>query len=223
MAAFSQTIQRVWTGFLDTVTPPHCLACHIEVTTPSSLCFACWQKLKLIDEPVCNAMGTPFAYDQGAGALSAAALANPPAWDRARAAVAFDDASRPIVHALKYRDTQEAGLLMARMMASAGRRLLEDADIIVPVPLHRLRLWRRRFNQSAFLAQNIAKASGRSCRTDLLLRVKRTRSQVGLRENERRKNVSRAFAVPGEMAGKKVVLVDDVMTTGATASACATA
>jgi ComF family protein len=223
MAALSQTLQRVWTGFLDTVTPPHCLACQVEVTAPSALCFACWQKLKLIDEPVCNAMGTPFAYDQGAGAQSAAALANPPAWDRARAAVAFDDASRPIVHALKYRDTQEAGLLMARMMASAGRRLLEDADIIVPVPLHRLRLWRRRFNQSAFLAQNIARASKRSCRTDLLLRVKPTRSQVGLRENERRKNVSRAFAVPGEVAGKKVVLVDDVMTTGATASACATA
>jgi ComF family protein len=223
MAAFSQTLQRLWTGFLDTVTPPHCLACHGETTTPSSLCIECWQQLKPIDEPVCNALGTPFAYDQGAGALSAAALANPPAWDRARAAVAFDDASRPIVHALKYRDTQEAGLLMARMMASAGRRLLNDADVIVPVPLHRLRLWRRRFNQSAFLAHNIAKASAIPCRTDLLLRVKRTRSQVGLHETERRKNVARAFAVPGDVAGKNILLVDDVMTTGATASACATA
>ncbi len=79
MAAISQTLQRLWTGFLDTVTPPHCLACHAEITTPSSLCITCWQKLKLIEEPVCNALGTPFAYDQGVGALSAAALANPPA------------------------------------------------------------------------------------------------------------------------------------------------
>ncbi len=112
---------------------------------------------------------------------------------------------------------------MARMMASAGRKLLQDADVIVPVPLHRFRLWRRRFNQSAYLAHNIATASGLPCRTDFLLRVKRTRSQVGLHETERRKNVARAFAVPGDVDGKKILLVDDVMTTGATASACATA
>lgn len=221
MAAITQTLSRIWTGVLDTVTPPRCLSCHGDITAPTSLCIACWQKLKLIEEPVCNALGTPFAYDQGEGALSAPALANPPLWDRARTAVAYDEASRPLVHALKYRDTQEAGLLMARMMARAGRRLLDDADLIVPVPLHRLRLWRRRFNQSAFLARNIAKSCGVPCHTGLLLRVKRTRSQVGLHHNERRKNVARAFAVRGDVAGKRIVLVDDVMTTGATATACA--
>ena len=113
---------------------------------PQCLCLGCWSALQHLDEPVCDALGTPFAYDQGEGALSAAALADPPLWDRARAAVIFDDTSARLVHGLKYRDRQEAGLLMARMMARAGRKLRE-ADLILPVPLHRFRLWQRRFDQ----------------------------------------------------------------------------
>jgi ComF family protein len=222
----TQTMNRLWRTVVDTVTPPRCLACHAEITGAASLCIACWQQLKLIEEPVCNVLGTPFAYEQGVGAVSAAALANPPPWDRMRAAAVYDEAARPLVHALKYRDTPEAGLMMARLMARAGRRLLEDADVIVPVPLHRWRLWRRRFNQSAFLAQKIAQASGKTYRPDVLTRVKATRSQVGLHEDERRRNVSRAFAVSAtgsaQIAGKNLVLVDDVLTTGATAGYCAT-
>src|SRR5260221_3888873 len=113
-------------------------------------------------------MGTPFAYDQGEGAVSAVGLANPPPWNRARAAVAYDDASRGIVHALKFHDTEEAGLLMARMMARAGRKLLAEAEIIVPVPLHRVRLWRRRFNQASYLGLRLSEQSGKPCLTDLL-------------------------------------------------------
>ena len=169
-------------------------------------------------------MGTPFAYDQGEGVVSAAGLANPPAWDRARAAVAFDEASRMLVHGLKYHDTQEAGLLMARLMARAGRVLLAEADFIVPVPLHRLRLWQRRFNQSAFLAQEIARLSSTPWRADVLYRRRRTKSQVGLDHAARRKNVKDAFVVApkqvARVAGKTVLLVDDVRTTGATVEAC---
>ena len=225
--AFSHLSKRAWRGFVDLVTPSLCLSCAAPVGEPSSLCVACWGRLKLIEEPVCNALGTPFAYDQGEGALSAAALSDPPAWDRSRAAVLFEDEAAKLVHALKYRDRPEAGLLMARMMARAGRRLTAQADIIVPVPLHWLRLWRRRFNQSAFLAQHIAALSGTPWRHDVLLRARSTRAQVGLDQEARRKNVRNAFAVRPELraqvAGRSVLLVDDVRTTGATAEASALA
>jgi ComF family protein len=210
---------------VNVITPPKCLVCRCAVTLGATLCVACWQKLQLIDEPVCDVLGTPFEYDQGEGAVSAAAVADPPPWDRARAAAAFNDTSKHLIHLLKYQDTQEAGIAMARMMTGAGRRLLADSDVLVPVPLHRFRLWQRRFNQSAYLADHIAKATGKPCVTDVLLRDRRTRQQVGLTAKERRSNVRKAFSVPPErqfvIDGKNVVLVDDVRTTGATVSACA--
>ena len=216
---------QAWRGFVDLVTPSRCLHCGRETAEPASLCLDCWRELQFIDDPVCDMLGTPFAYDQGPGMLSAAALADPPDWDRARAAVLFDAVPRHIVHALKYQDRQEAGQFMARMMLRAGRKLIADADVIVPVPLYRWRLWQRRFNQSAYLAQAIAKASGKAWASDVLVRSRKTRAQVGLDRAARRKNVKGAFAVPpqklGEIAGKSVLVVDDVRTTGATAEACA--
>ena len=225
--ALSHLPARLWRGFVDLVTPSLCLSCTAPVGEPSSLCIACWGRLKLVEEPVCDALGIPFAYDQGEGALSAAALSDPPAWDRSRAAVLFEDEAAKLVHALKYRDRPEAGLLMARMMARAGRRLIAQSDGMLPVPLHRFRLWRRRFNQSAFLTQRIAALSGTPWRHDVLIRARSTRAQVGLDEAARRKNVRNAFVVRPDLlaavAGKSVLLVDDVRTTGATAEACALA
>lgn len=225
--AFSQVPARLWRGFLDLVTPSLCLACAAPVGEPASLCVGCWCRLTLLEEPVCDALGTPFAYDQGEGALSAAALSDPPAWDRSRAAVLFEDEAAKLVHALKYRDRPEAGLLMARMMARAGRRLLAEADVILPVPLHRFRLWRRRFNQSALLAGRISALTAVPWRHDVLVRGRHTRAQVGLDQAARRRNVRNAFAVRPDrqmaVAGRSVLLVDDVRTTGATAEACALA
>lgn len=223
--SLSQLPARAWRGFVDLVTPSQCLGCGLPVGEPASLCIACWIKLQHLDEPVCDMLGTPFAYDQGPGTLSVAALANPPEWDRSRAAVLFDDASRGLVHGLKYEDRQEAGVLMARMMARAGRALIAEADMLLPVPLYRWRLWQRRFNQSAFLAHEIARISAKPWRADVLLRAKRTKSQVGLDHAARRKNVKGAFiVVPGAVAavaGRNLLLIDDVRTTGATAEACA--
>jgi ComF family protein len=218
-------VQQSWRALIDFVVPPKCLVRRDAIVDPASLCLSCWTKLKHIDAPVCNVLGTPFAYDQGKDAVSAAALAAPPDWDRARAAVAYDEASRGLVHALKYRDTMEAGLLMARMMGRAGHELLEQADIIIPVPLHRWRLWNRRFNQAAFLAKQLARRDSKPLLTDVLVRTKASRSQVGLKHEERRRNVAKVFAVVPEavshIAGRKVLLVDDVLTTGATAASCA--
>lgn len=225
--SLGQIPARAWRGFVDLVTPSQCLGCGVPVGEPASLCIACWVKLQHVDEPVCDMLGTPFAYDQGPGSLSVAALANPPEWDRSRAAVLFDDVSRGLVHGLKYEDRQEAGVLMARMMARAGRALIAEADVLLPVPLYRWRLWQRRFNQSAFLAHEIARISDKPWRSDVLFRAKRTKSQVGLDHAARRKNVKGAFTVaPGAVAaiaGRKLLLIDDVRTTGATAEACALA
>ena len=216
--------RRLGRRVIDFLAPPKCLVCHDAVLEPASLCLSCWAHLRFIDAPVCNVLGIPFAYDQGEGAISPAALADPPPWDRARAAVAYDEASRGIVQSLKYRDTLEAGLLMARLMARAGRQVIQEADIIIPVPLHRFRLWNRRFNQAAFLSQQLSRQFAKPYLTDVLLRTKTSRSQVGLSFDERRKNVAKVFhATPkgaSRLAGRRILLVDDVLTTGATAGSC---
>jgi ComF family protein len=217
----------VWLDVVDWVTPPLCLHCQTAITRGAALCAICWQKLTFLDEPVCDALGIPFAFDEGEGALSPAAIADPPHWDKGRAAVAFDDRSKHLVHLLKYRDVQEAGLAMARMMVGAGRGLLAESEVIIPVPLHRLRLWRRRFNQAAFLALQIAGQTKLPCLTDVLLRQRPTTPQVGLDAVQRRRNVRTAFAVSPDhkesIEGKTVLLIDDVRTTGATCNACAAA
>ncbi len=222
---FKRSATEAWRGLVDVVTPPLCLSCQTPVGTGAALCLSCWSRLTFIDDPVCAVLGTPFAYDEGEGAVSPAAMAEPPQWDSARAAVAFDEASSHLVHLFKYQDNAEAGLAMARMMAGAGRRFLMEADVIVPVPLHRKRLWQRRFNQAAFLAQRLADRCGKPWAHDVLLRVEATASQVGLDAVARRKNVRGAFAVAIEKLPavdcKTVLLVDDVRTTGATANACA--
>ena len=216
---------KLWRGLLQGLTPAHCLVCATSVQEAASVCVECWQKLAILEAPVCDVMGTPFAYDQGEGAVSAEAVAMAPPWKRARAAVLFDDTSKEIVHRLKYSDRNEAGLFMARMMARAGRHLIAEADIIIPVPLHWTRQWKRRFNQAAFLTQHIAKGSGKAFEPLVLKRIRATPPQVGLDHEARRKNMRKAFVVKtsSKIKGRRVLLVDDVRTTGATISSCVAA
>jgi len=215
--------KTIWQSMLQALLPARCLACGEAVQESSTVCVSCWQKLKLLDEPVCDVMGTAFAYDQGEGALSAQALSHPPAWDKSRAAMIFDENSKGFVHAFKYGDKGEAGLFMTRMMARAGAKLIAEADVIVPVPLHWTRLWQRRFNQAAFLAQKIAESSGKAYEPQLLKRLRATKQQVGLKADERQKNMAKAFGVfdpSAKLTNRKVLLVDDVRTTGATITEC---
>ena len=136
---------------LDLALPPLCAACR-ELVEGRGLCPACWSKLSFITRPYCERLGTPFVYDPGPGILSMEAIADPPACNRARAAVRFDEISRALVHALKYGDRLDLAPVMGRWISRAGRELLDEADALVPVPLHWRRLWARRFNQSAMLA-----------------------------------------------------------------------
>ena len=218
-----------WRGLFgaarDLALPPLCPSCRELVGDPA-LCAECWSKLSFIAPPFCARLGTPFAYDGGEGLLSMEAIANPPAYRRGRAAVRYDDIARTLVHALKYGDRLDLAPLMGRWMANAGRELFADADALVPVPLHWRRLWARRFNQSAALAATIAAESGVDVAHLALKRVKATPQQVGLSKAERAENVQGAFRVPpdsAEVKGRRLIVIDDVLTSGATADACARA
>ena len=211
---------------LDLALPSLCPACRDPVDG-AGLCPHCWTKLSFIARPYCERLGIPFVYDPGPGILSMEAIATPPAYDRARAAVRYDDVARAMVHALKYSDRLDLAPVMGRWTAQAGAEVLSGADAIVPVPLHWRRLWMRRFNQSAVLATHVSRASGVPVRAALLRRRRPTAHQVGLTRAERTANVQGAFAVPDAgkamLAGLKVVLIDDVLTSGATVEACARA
>jgi len=209
---------------LDLALPPLCAACR-EPVEGKGLCPACWSKLSFITRPYCERLGIPFVYDPGPGILSMEAIADPPAYYRARAAVRFDEISRALVHALKYGDRLDLAPMMGRWISHAGRELLAEADALVAVPLHWRRLWARRFNQSAMLAAVIAQESGVPIASGALKRVKATAQQVGLSRSERAANIQGAFRVPEEgkaaVAGRRLVLVDDVLTSGATVEGCA--
>lgn len=219
-AAFPRRLAR---RLVDLALPPACVVCHAPVADFGALCAGCWSSLRFIERPFCERLGTPFAFDIGPGALSAEAIADPPPYDRARAAVIYNDGAKRLVHALKYRDRLEMAETMARMMTRAGRDLLADADLLVPVPLHRVRLWSRRFNQSALLAARIGGAARVAVDPFALVRTRATARQVGLDAAARAKNVAGAFRVPdaalAAVAGRRIVLVDDVLTSGATVAA----
>jgi ComF family protein len=211
---------------LDIALPTLCVSCR-EPVSGEGVCAACWSKLSFIAQPYCPRLGIPFVYDPGPELLSMEAIANPPAYARARAAVRYDDVARTLVHALKYQDRTDLAPAMGRWMARAGRELLAEADALVPVPLHWRRSWGRRYNQSGALARAIERQSGVKLVSEALRRVRPTQQQIGLSRSQRATNVQGAFKVAAqrqsEIAGRRVILIDDVLTSGATADACARA
>lgn len=213
---------------LDAIYPPTCLACRTATAQTGALCPVCWRQMRFIERPFCERLGTPFEQDLGSGLLSPQAIADPPVFTRARAVARFEDGPvRQLVHTLKYSDRGELARPMGRWMARAGADILAGADALAPVPLHAWRLWTRRFNQAAALAHAIARESGARYEPFLLARVKATQSQVGLSRAQRAENVQGAFRVPAaaqsRVKGRRIVLVDDVLTSGATANAAARA
>lgn len=186
-----------------------------------------WSRIAFLEDPVCDGCGSPFEFDPGPGVRCAACMARPRAFDRARAACLYDEASRDLILKLKHADRTDLAGLMARWLSRSARPLLEDVDMVVPVPLHRWRLLRRRYNQAAEIARPLAVLSGTPYLPDTLVRRRATATQAGKSGSGRRRNVANAFHVPASrasrVAGLRILLIDDVLTTGATAEGCARA
>jgi ComF family protein len=210
---------------LDLLFPPLCIGCRAPVAE-SGFCAACWSKLTFLDGPACACCGLPFPVALEGENLCAACLAKPPAFDQARAIMAYDDNSRGAILAFKHADRLELVPGFARWLARTGQSLIANSDVIVPVPLHRRRLWQRRYNQAAELGRRLAHDWNLAFDPFVLVRSRATASQGAMASAKaRRRNVLGAFKVPQRtrVAGKRVLLLDDVLTTGATAEACARA
>lgn len=213
-------------GALDLVFPPQALD---GGPAPLSAGFTAeaWSRITFLDDPLCDGCGTPFEYDPGPSVRCPACTARPRTFGRARAACLYDDASRGVILQLKHADRLDLAPLFARWLSRAARDLLAEADAVVPVPLHPLRLLRRRYNQAAEIARPLARQWGLDYLPDALVRRRATETQGGKSGAGRRRNVAGAFAVPPrrvvQIAGRRIVLVDDVLTTGATAEGCARA
>jgi ComF family protein len=219
MLPFRQIIKPA----LDFALPERCPACGAITADGTNFCADCWPRLHFMNPPWCATCARPFAYEQDAGALCATCLSDRPLHDGIRAVVAYDDLSRQIILRLKYGGKIGLAKLVARQLV---RHLPDDPRgiVVVPVPLHWTRLWSRSFNQSALIAQELARLGGMEYYPDLLLRTRRTPSMRGLSLKQRRKSVAKAFVVnPARLqsiAGARIILVDDVLTTGATSDGC---
>ncbi|HIJ38785.1 MAG TPA: ComF family protein [Rhodospirillaceae bacterium] len=207
----------------DFLLPPRCLSCRAIVDRPGGLCAACWKNITFLAAPYCQCCGHPFSFDPGPGAWCGACVRQPPAFGRARSVLRYDAASKPMLLRFKHADQTGSAPAFARWMHRAGAALLSETDLLVPVPLHWRRLFGRRYNQAALLANHLARFSGVSCCPDALVRVKNTPSQGALGAQQRRRNVQAAFRLraPHLVGDLRVLLIDDVLTTGATVEECA--
>jgi len=223
-ASLLPALRRAGAKSIDLVLPLRCIGCGATVEGGGAFCAACFSGLRFVAEPACALCGFPFEFNQGDGAICGACAAEPPEFDSARAVFAYDDASRDTVLAFKHADRTDAAPSLARLMVSALGGHLDHLDAVVPVPLHRTRLALRRYNQSSLLANALARLTGLRPLPDALIRRRRTPSQGGLSASARRRNVAGAFAVnprrAAQLTGRRIVLIDEVYTTGATIAAC---
>lgn len=216
-------LRRMGRSVLDQLYPPGCVACNAPLVDADGLCAACFSILHPISAPLCPVLGIPFDADMGPGTMSAEAMADRPPFSRARAALAYGPVARVLVSRLKYGDRPELARFCARLMAAAGLEFWDERPVLVPIPLHTSRLQVRRYNQSLLLARGVARLTGLEVDPHLVRRHRRTRAQVGLSGDGRLRNVQGAFSLHNRalerLSGRRVVLIDDVYTTGATVKA----
>lgn len=209
---------------VDTILPPRCVITGDSVDEQGMISPKAWSRLNFITDPKCDCCGFPFEFEVEKGSFCTSCMAHPPPYDHARAALKYDDQSRDLILRFKHADQTHVVKAFMPWLKMAGERMLSGADLIVPVPLHYWRLLRRRYNQAALISLALSVYCDVPCLPQGLIRVRSTPSQGHLKAKERFKNVRRAFAVPDrykdQIAGKKIVLIDDVFTTGATVNEC---
>ena len=213
---------------LNLIFPPLCVSCRMRVGEAHALCAGCWNAISFIEGPLCSGCGSPFEVDPGSDTLCGACLARPHDFRQARSLFRYDDASKPLILAFKHGDRLDHAPAFARWLERTGRPLFADAELLVPVPLHRWRLWKRRYNQAAVIAEGLARITGLPHDPLVLEKRRSTKSQGEMPSAKaRRRNVLNAFRVAPErgvrVRGRNIILVDDVFTTGATLNACARA
>lgn len=210
---------------LDFILPHRCAACGRQTGSRGVLCPDCWRQTRFIAAPQCRQCGYPFELDFGEGVRCGACLSNQPHYQRARSAIAYDARIAKVLIAFKHGDRTDLAPGLSAMMRRVGSDLLTSAELILPVPLHRNRLFERRYNQSVLLAKPLSRESGVPMAAGLLRRQRRTTSQGHLSPAARRRNVEGAFRIDPKqkdrLAGRRVLLIDDVLTTGATVNAIA--
>lgn len=215
---------RRWTQALDLLFPPRCGTCNTSVEQHGYLCAECWQKIHFISAPLCRRCGFPFEYTIGETAECGDCMREERPFAAARSVMKYDDFSRSLITDLKYADQTQMAPILGEWMVRVGQEMLEKCDAIIPVPLHFRRLLERKFNQSALLAYRLGRLTGKKVIPDGLQRIRHTPPQASLTRLQRLENVRTAFRAHPRRAkhivGKKIVLIDDVMTTAATVSAC---
>ena len=211
---------------VDSMLPPRCLHCQAMVDGEGALCPDCWPLFDFLAAPLCESCGFPFEFDPGPhDAVCGACHAHPPHFDRARSVLVYGDNSRKLILDFKHGDRTWPAPAFGRWLARAGSELIGEADLAVPVPLHRSRLYARRYNQASLLAMALGRVTGLQVEPEMLTRNRPTPSQGRMSASARRRNVRGAFRLrPGfeeKVRDSRILLIDDVLTTGATAGECA--